>query len=113
MRAHIGVQQLLTGLITEHADHSVVHIKELAVRRSEEQAFLNIVEEFAVPPLRFTAVGNVFQHVGFHGQYTNTIGIGIRFATPVGPIRFDIGHNLNAPPGIKSTQYFVTIGQAF
>jgi outer membrane protein insertion porin family len=57
--------------------------------------------------------GNVFQHVGFHGQYTNTIGVGIRYATPVGPVRFDIGHNLNAPPGIKSTEYFVTLGQAF
>ncbi|MBV9182550.1 MAG: BamA/TamA family outer membrane protein [Acidobacteria bacterium] len=77
--------------------------------------------EFRVPvPLKqglsmvgFYDGGNVFLHVGFHGQYTNTVGIGIRYATPIGPVRFDIGHNLNAPPGIKSTQYFVTIGQAF
>jgi outer membrane protein assembly factor BamA len=57
--------------------------------------------------------GNVFRTIGFHGQYTNTIGFGFRYATPVGPIRLDIGHNLNAPPGIKSTQIFVTVGQAF
>ena len=60
--------------------------------------------------------GNVFPRIGFHdftSLYTNSIGFGIRYATPVGPIRFDIGHNLNSPPGIKSTQYFVTIGQAF
>ncbi len=57
--------------------------------------------------------GNVFQKIGFHGQYTNTLGIGFRYATPVGPIRIDIGHNLNAPPGIKATQYFITLGQAF
>lgn len=57
--------------------------------------------------------GNVFRKIGFHGQYTNTVGGGLRYNTPVGPLRLDIGHNLNAPPGIKSTQIFVTLGQAF
>ncbi len=60
--------------------------------------------------------GNVFRSVGFHdfgAQYTNSIGGGFRYSTPVGPIRIDIGHNLNAQPGIKSTQIFVTLGQAF
>jgi outer membrane protein assembly factor BamA len=57
--------------------------------------------------------GNVFATVGFHGQYTNTFGGGLRYRTPIGPIRIDIGHNLNAPTGIKATQVFVTVGQAF
>jgi outer membrane protein insertion porin family len=60
--------------------------------------------------------GNVFEHVGFRdfgANYTNSIGIGLRYATPVGAVRFDIGHNLNALPGIKATQVFVTLGQAF
>ena len=60
--------------------------------------------------------GNVFQYVGFRNfakQYTNSIGGGLRYNTPVGPIRIDIGHNLNALPGIKSTQFFVSLGQAF
>ena len=60
--------------------------------------------------------GNVFPLVGFHdftSLYTNNVGLGLRYATPVGPVRIDIGHNLNPVPGIKSTQYFVSIGQAF
>jgi len=57
--------------------------------------------------------GNVFQAIGFHGRYTNSVGGGIRYATPVGPIRFDIGHNMNSPVGVASTNFFVTIGQAF
>ncbi len=60
--------------------------------------------------------GNVFPNIGFHdftSLYSNSVGFGFRYATPVGPIRIDIGHNLNPVPGIKSTQVFVTLGQAF
>ena len=60
--------------------------------------------------------GNVYQNVGFRGfieNYTNSIGGGLRYKTPVGPVRIDIGHLVNGPPGIKSTQIFVTLGQAF
>jgi outer membrane protein assembly factor BamA len=60
--------------------------------------------------------GNVYSAANFHqftSNYTNSIGFGIRYHTPVGPVRVDIGHNLNAPPGLKSTQWFVTLGQAF
>jgi translocation and assembly module TamA len=60
--------------------------------------------------------GNVFPTVGFHdfaSLYSNNVGLGLRYATPVGPVRIDLGHNLNPIPGVKSTQYFVSIGQAF
>lgn len=60
--------------------------------------------------------GNVFPNVGFHNftsLYSNNVGIGLRYATPVGPLRVDIGHNLNPVPGVKSTNYFISIGQAF
>ena len=60
--------------------------------------------------------GNVFDRIGFHNfgsQFSNTVGIGLRYATPVGPVRVDFGHNLNGQAGIKSNQLFVTLGQAF
>jgi outer membrane protein insertion porin family len=80
--------------------------------------------EFRIPlPIRkglglvaFYDGGNVFQHVGFSdfgSNYTNTLGIGLRYATPIGPVRVDLGHNFNALTGIKSTQIFITLGQAF
>jgi outer membrane protein insertion porin family len=60
--------------------------------------------------------GNVFPDVGFRNflsLYSNNVGIGLRYSTPVGPIRFDLGRNLNPIVGIKATQYFISIGQAF
>lgn len=60
--------------------------------------------------------GNVFPAVGFHdftSLYSNNVGAGLRYATPVGPIRIDLGRNLNSIPGIQATQYFISIGQAF
>jgi outer membrane protein assembly factor BamA len=60
--------------------------------------------------------GNVFPRIGFHdftSLYSNNVGIGLRYATPVGPIRIDIGQNLSPVPGIKATNYFISIGQAF
>jgi outer membrane protein insertion porin family len=60
--------------------------------------------------------GNVYAHVNLSDlikNYSNTIGTGLRYKTPVGPIRVDVGHNLNPIPGLKATQWFVTIGQAF
>jgi outer membrane protein insertion porin family len=60
--------------------------------------------------------GNVFPYAGFHdftSLYSNNVGVGLRYSTPVGPIRVDIGRNLNPIQGINATQYFVGIGQAF
>jgi outer membrane protein insertion porin family len=60
--------------------------------------------------------GNVYSKINFHqfySSYSNSIGFGIRYQTPVGPIRIDIGRNLNPIAGVKATQYFVTLGQAF
>lgn len=60
--------------------------------------------------------GNVYTNVRFSNvfsDFTHTVGLGLRYKTPVGPVRIDVGHLLNAPPGVKSMQLFVTLGQAF
>ena len=60
--------------------------------------------------------GNVFPNVGFRNftsLYSNNVGLGLRYATPVGPVRIDLGQNLNPITGVKATNYFISIGQAF
>jgi len=56
---------------------------------------------------------------------SDAVGLGIRYKTPFGPIRFDVGYNLNPTryqvatnPGVEVQQltrfnYFLSIGQSF
>jgi outer membrane protein insertion porin family len=88
--------------------------RELFILNSEFRIPLPIKKGLGV--VAFYDGGNVFEHVGFRdfgSNYTNSVGIGLRYATPIGPVRIDLGHNFNALPGIKATQLFITLGQAF
>jgi outer membrane protein insertion porin family len=87
---------------------------ELLILNSEARIPLPFKKGLSVVP--FYDGGNVFPRVGFHdfvSLYSNNAGLGLRYSTPVGPIRVDLGRNLNPIPGIKATQYFISIGQAF
>lgn len=84
---------------------------QLFIVNSEFRIPVPLKEGLGIVP--FYDGGNVFRTIGFHGQYTNNVGMGLRYATPVGPVRVDFGYNLNAAPGLKPFQYFITIGQAF
>ena len=87
---------------------------ELLLINSEIRVPLPIKKGLGV--VAFYDGGNVFPLVGFHdftSLYSNNIGVGLRYATPVGPVRIDLGRNLNPVPGIQATQYFISIGQAF
>ncbi|HKF22829.1 MAG TPA: BamA/TamA family outer membrane protein, partial [Candidatus Angelobacter sp.] len=88
--------------------------KQLLILNSELRFPLKIMSKLSGAV--FYDGGNVFRSVGlgsFGGQYTNSVGGGLRYSTPVGPIRVDIGHLVNNVPGVKSTQFFITLGQAF
>ncbi|HVN18942.1 MAG TPA: POTRA domain-containing protein [Dongiaceae bacterium] len=88
--------------------------RQLFILNSEVRFPLGIMK--ALGGVVFYDGGNVYRSINLHdfvNNYTNTVGFGLRYATPIGPIRIDIGHNLNPVPGIKPTQYYITIGQAF
>jgi outer membrane protein insertion porin family len=87
---------------------------ELLIINSEARIPLPIKKGLSIVP--FYDGGNVFPNAGFHNftsLYSNNVGLGLRYATPVGPIRVDVGQNLNPVTGVKATNYFISIGQAF
>ena len=112
-----GPQQTIPacGIPTDPSTCSLINVPtggtQLLILNTELRVPMPFKKNLSV--VAFYDGGNVFASIGFHGQYTNSIGGGLRYTTPIGPIRLDIGHNLNAPPGIKATQVFFTVGQAF
>jgi outer membrane protein insertion porin family len=88
--------------------------KQLFILNSELRFPLHINK--ALGGVVFYDGGNVYSAINlpnFINNYTNTVGVGLRYATPIGPVRIDFGHNLNPVPGINPNQYYITIGQAF
>ncbi len=88
--------------------------RQLFILNSEIRFPLKIMS--ALGGVVFYDGGNVYSAISFRqfvDSYTSTIGFGLRYATPVGPVRIDFGHRLNSFPGISENQYFITLGQAF
>jgi outer membrane protein insertion porin family len=87
---------------------------EMLIINAEARIPLPIKKGLSIVP--FYDGGNIFPRVGFSrftSLYSSTVGIGVRYLTPIGPIRLDLGQNLNPVPGVNATQYFIGIGQAF
>lgn len=63
----------------------------------------------------FLDSGNVFARVGDLdvGEMRTAVGSGIRYKSPFGPLRFDIGFKVHHQPGEGLTAWFVSFGQAF
>ncbi|MCH7823402.1 MAG: outer membrane protein assembly factor, partial [Acidobacteria bacterium] len=63
----------------------------------------------------FTDIGNVFadlEHVSLNGT-RETLGFGVRYESPIGPLRLDWGYLLDARTGEDSSRLHFAIGQAF
>jgi outer membrane protein insertion porin family len=46
-------------------------------------------------------------------QLRQSVGIGLRYSTPLGPIRVDLAAPLDPPPGVDHVRIWFAIGQAF
>lgn len=50
-----------------------------------------------VPPGRFNPSQCLYNCTNELNYFANTVGFGLRYATPIGPIRLDLGYELNQP----------------
>lgn len=65
--------------------------------------------------VNFLDFGNVWNRVGDvnPSRLKYTTGIGLRYKTPVGPLRIDYGYKLNRQPGESHGEIHFSIGHAF
>ena len=63
----------------------------------------------------FIDTGNVFAHVTTIelAEMRSAVGGGIRYKSPIGPLRIDYGVKVNPLPGESRSAWFVSFGQAF
>jgi len=63
----------------------------------------------------FYDMGNIFPEISDVNlaSLQDALGFGIRYRTPLGPIRFELGWNLDAPKGERKALVFITIGNVF
>jgi outer membrane protein insertion porin family len=112
-----------TAVLCTRADDPTTCTAQIRVPTGGHQLFIfNSEARFPIPLKKglggviFYDGGNVYDRINFRrlfNDYSNTVGFGLRYETPVGPVRIDIGRNLNPVAGLKSTQIFVTLGQSF
>jgi translocation and assembly module TamA len=78
------------------------------------EARISVTEDIGIVP--FIEAGTVYPSMvpDFSERLMIGAGIGLRYHTPIGPIRADVAFPLNARPGIDdSFQIYLSLGQAF
>jgi len=63
----------------------------------------------------FLDTGNVFARAAGIDlrELRSAVGGGVRYKSPFGPLRFDVGFKVDRQPGEGLTAWFVSFGQAF
>jgi len=63
----------------------------------------------------FLDTGNVFAHVADIDliELRSAVGFGLRYKSPIGPIRIDWGFKVHPQPGESPSAWFISFGQAF
>ncbi len=72
-----------------------------------------LFSEQRIKGLTFFDVGNAYKGPINLGDLRTSAGLGIRWFSPIGPLRLEWGYNLNRRPGEKGHQWEFAVGTAF
>lgn len=77
------------------------------------EARFRVFGDFGIVP--FFEGGNVYDSTlpEFGGRYLWSAGLGLRYFTPLGPVRLDVAVPLNPRDEDDSFQFYISLGQAF
>ncbi len=78
-------------------------------------AELRVPVKGGLTTVAFVDTGNVFKRptVIDFTEFRTALGTGVRYKSPIGPIRFDVGFKVNRQPTERLAAWFITFGQAF
>ena len=102
----------------------VLVCKDLCISYYTRAGEIPAVVDFALTVLPGETIGIVgFYDYGFigsdafpsegSGDSQSGAGIGVRYQTPIGPIRFDVAVPVNGPNDSNNFEIYIGIGQAF
>ncbi len=76
---------------------------------------LRVPVRSGVKVVTFADVGNVFKTVSdvSVGELRTALGLGFRYKSPVGPVRFDLGFKVPRRSNESRLEWFITFGEAF
>ncbi|MCR9257241.1 MAG: BamA/TamA family outer membrane protein [Alphaproteobacteria bacterium] len=82
------------------------------IETSAELRF-RFLDDYGLVP--FIDGGQVFEAVipDFSGEYRWAAGLGLRYFSPIGPVRLDVGFPLNGRESDDDFQLYISVGQAF
>lgn len=87
----------------------------LSIANVEYRKPLNFLPISHVAGAVFYDTGNVFERPSDFSltKFTHTVGTGLRYNTPLGPLRLDVGFNLRSKTTERRYRVFFTLGHAF
>ncbi|MEE9270837.1 MAG: outer membrane protein assembly factor BamA [Candidatus Krumholzibacteria bacterium] len=125
----LGPATLTVDPSTGATEETVLGGRALLLTNAELRFPLPLLARFRFSGAAFVDAGNVWRSLDaidikhfrpfadrddvVQEDYRYSVGVGIRYNTPVGPIRLDYGLPLKREPGLDNARFHVSLGQIF